>query len=130
MNIHHFIDSATDQARKTFILHVLEVGRDHADWKNADGVLLDNLHVFLTFLRHTRKLMKMDIYRYSARTIVEHMRFNSDVSDSDVTFKINNNLIPDLARMAMLAFPVLDGFFETRNGNRDVVVQAYFQEAA
>lgn len=122
MNFHHFIDSATPKAREVFIRHVLEVGRDHADWKNTDDMILSNIDVFTVFLQFTRKLVATDRHHYSARTIIEAMRFSSDVADNDVTFKINNNLAPDFSRLAMLAFPnVLDGFFETRNGNRVVV---------
>jgi hypothetical protein len=37
--------------------------------------------------------------RYSARTIIEVMRWNTDLSDSNETFKIGNNMVPGMARL-------------------------------
>lgn len=39
--------------------------------------------------------------RYSARTIVEVMRWNSDLRQHDVTFKLSNNMTPGMARLWM-----------------------------
>lgn len=54
--------------------------------------------------------------RYSARTIVEVMRWNTEIRDSSVTFKIQNNMVPGMARLWMLEngwrYP---GFFQLRD---------------
>lgn len=39
--------------------------------------------------------------RYSARTIIEVMRWNTDLRDSSVIFKIQNNMVPGMARLWM-----------------------------
>jgi len=51
---------------------------------------------------------------YSARTIIEVMRHNSMLEDSDKSFKINNMIGTPLARISMEMFPSLNGFFEIR----------------
>ena len=54
--------------------------------------------------------------RYSARTIIEVIRWNTDLHDSEKTFKINDHYTPGLARLWMAKhgkdFPK---FFELRN---------------
>ena len=39
--------------------------------------------------------------RYSARTIVEVLRWNTDLRQTDVLFKISNNMTPGMARLWM-----------------------------
>ena len=39
--------------------------------------------------------------RYSARTIIEVMRWDSDVREKKPLFKISNNMVPGLARLWM-----------------------------
>ena len=39
--------------------------------------------------------------RYSARTIIEVMRWNSDLREHTPLFKISNNMVPGLARLWM-----------------------------
>jgi hypothetical protein len=39
--------------------------------------------------------------RYSARTIIEVMRWNTDLRDTSTTFKIQNNMVPGMARLWM-----------------------------
>lgn len=51
---------------------------------------------------------------YSAVTIVEAMRWHTNIHDNDPDFKINNNWRADLARKAMLEYPELNGLFEIR----------------
>jgi len=42
--------------------------------------------------------------RYSARTIIEVMRWNSDIRQNNKLFKISNNMVPGLARLWMLKY--------------------------
>jgi len=53
--------------------------------------------------------------RYSARTIAESIRWESDLRDSNNLFKINNNWVPGMARLAMREYPKLKGFFTCRD---------------
>ena len=39
--------------------------------------------------------------RYSARTIIEVMRWDSDLREKNKLFKISNNMVPGLARLWM-----------------------------
>lgn len=51
---------------------------------------------------------------YSARTIAEVLRHNSVVRGEEGQYKINNNMIPVMARMYM-KLRKCPGFFELRN---------------
>lgn len=80
------------------------------------GWLDMNFHVYEIFERLALKIAnKRD--RYSARTIIEHMRFEDDVREmptSDHAFKLNNNSVPDMSRMFILRNPKHSELFETR----------------
>jgi len=56
---------------------------------------------------------------YSARTIAENIRWGCDIQGGG-DFKINNNHIPYLARLAMLRNEELKGFFQQRDRYYDV----------
>jgi len=61
-----------------------------------------NEHIWLQFERHARTMAdKRD--RYSARTIIEVMRWNSDLREKQgkPLFKLSNNMTPGLARLWM-----------------------------
>jgi len=57
--------------------------------------------------------------RYAARTIIEVIRWNTHLGGG-ADFKINNNHIPYLGRLAMLRNPCLADFFELRPSRHDV----------
>jgi len=63
---------------------------------------------------------------YSATTIMQHIRFHTDITinDPDAHYKINNNWTPVLSREFMAAFPEHGNFFRTRNQAR--VPQAFY----
>jgi len=73
-----------------------------------------NLHVFDEVLREIIKLKNAGQEHYSMRTIIEVLRHESAIHANDEHFKINNNIAPPLARLVMLMFPELDGFFAVR----------------
>lgn len=82
-------------------------------------ILVDNdLDLFLTFLRATKQLLRSGVTHYGARSIVEHLRFHSATSGSDITFKVNNNTAAIMARIALALFDELHAddrpFFECR----------------
>lgn len=57
--------------------------------------------------------------RYSARTIAEVLRHNAATRGADPTYKINNNVVPIMARMFMRIHSC-PGFFEVRErGEKD-----------
>ena len=52
--------------------------------------------------------------RFGAKAILEVLRWESFLTDSEKTFKINNNRAPDLARLVMDCKPELRGYFQIR----------------
>jgi len=53
--------------------------------------------------------------RFGARAILEMLRWDTMISDTDKMFKINNTYCADLSRLVMACTPELEGYFETRN---------------
>lgn len=76
--------------------------------------LADNRKIWDRFETEANKLWNRQIRHWSARTIVEFLRHETALFDSDRTFKINNNIAPDLARLYRLRYPDRADFFETR----------------
>lgn len=62
--------------------------------------LIDNQHIWDQFERHALS-MAGKRERYSARTIIEVMRWNSDIREKKKLFKLSNNMVPGLARLWM-----------------------------
>ena len=74
---------------------------DHIDSTYPAGFkqwLSENNHIFLAFKEKANE-MRMVRNHYSARTIIEQLRWNSDLSDSGSLFKINNDAIPGMAKL-------------------------------
>ena len=63
--------------------------------------LRNNQHLYDEFERRALQMARVRS-RYSARTIVEVMRWNTDLRQGpDIVFKISNNMIPGMARLWM-----------------------------
>ena len=62
-----------------------------------------NQHIWNQFEIHANT-MSAKRNRYSARTIIEVMRWNSDIREKNKLFKLSNNKIPGLARMWMIRY--------------------------
>ena len=75
----------------------------------------DNYKLYDVFaLRASEMAKRRD--RYSARTIIEVMRWNADLRDNSVTFKIQNNMVPGMARLWMQKNQQRHpGFFQLRD---------------
>ena len=63
--------------------------------------LRQNGKVYRVFEQMAMDMARSGRQRYSARTLVEVLRWNSDVRDSGVTFKINGTHVPGMARLFM-----------------------------
>lgn len=92
--------------------------REHRD-KYPEGFfhwLAENQHIWKAF-EEKAYIMAAVVgrKRYSARTIIEVMRWDSDLADKEQLFKINDHAIPGLSRLWMAKhgknFPK---FFELR----------------
>ena len=75
---------------------------------NGDGYpqgfwkwLGENEHIYTAFKIEAIRMALTGRPRYSARTIVELLRWQTDLKDSEVTFKINDHYTPGMARLFM-----------------------------
>ena len=76
--------------------------------------LIDAPIVVNRFFHEAHKIASVRSH-YSARIIIEVLRHNSALEDGDKSFKINDHIIPILARISMEMFPFLNNLFETRS---------------
>lgn len=75
----------------------------------------DNLHIFAAFCERARAMKNIGKKRYGADGIIAVVRFETELREKpEYEFKINNNYTADLARLAMVAYPELSGFFKTK----------------
>jgi hypothetical protein len=85
------------------------------------GWLEKNWHVYKEFQRRADRVWAAGRRHYSARTICEVIRHDSAIRELDGEFKINNNRVPDLARIYCEANTHHMGLFAFRtNGVRIV----------
>lgn len=78
------------------------------------GWLASNQPIYAEFERQA-KIIALFRDRYSARTIAEVIRHNSQLSEVGSEWKINNNRIPDMARLFSLRNPQHAQLFQLRN---------------
>jgi hypothetical protein len=75
----------------------------------------DNKHIYAAFKVRALEMALTGRKRYSARTIVELIRWTTDLKDSELTFKINDHYTPGMARMFMAEYShKYPDFFELR----------------
>lgn len=63
--------------------------------------LKKNEHIYRAFKAKALSMAMTGRKRYSARTIVEVLRWNSDLEDTEKTFKINDHYTPGMAKLWM-----------------------------
>ena len=80
------------------------------------GWLAANKPIYAEFERQSLMIASRRDH-YSSRTIAEVIRHNSQLAESGSVWKINNNRIPDMARLFSLRHPQHAGFFELRNSD-------------
>lgn len=79
-------------------------------WLNA------NRHIYTEFEKRALAMAKTGRKRYSARTIVEVMRWETDLQDSDKQFRINDHYTPGMARYFLERWEkTYPGFFRLRD---------------
>ena len=57
--------------------------------------------------------------KYSARAILQRIRWHYQVDRGFREFKCNNNWTPGMARVFMKKYPMMEGFFEIRERKQD-----------
>jgi len=63
--------------------------------------LARNQRIYNEFEKQALRMALRGRKRYSARTIIEVIRWNTDLRDSGSSFKINGNQVPGMARLFM-----------------------------
>jgi len=77
--------------------------------------LHDNYVFWVAFVTKAREMSRFQKRpRFGAKAIIEIIRWDTMIQERDITFKVNNNHAPDLARLIMARFPEFDGFFSIR----------------
>lgn len=98
------------------ILNIVQHNPDQFSEEFTDWID-DNLHIWEAFEIEADRIRAMGRTHYSARTIVEYLRHNTVLADTDSTFKINDHCVPYLGRLYVLTHPDADGFFAFRKIN-------------
>lgn len=79
--------------------------------------LLANFPIWRAFEREATRLWMRGRKHYSARTIAEWIRHNTTLAEVESRWKLNNNVIPDLARLYADFYPDRADFFEFRHSD-------------
>lgn len=79
--------------------------------------------VYQEFRRLSLLLIERGFKRYGAKSIIERIRFETNLREGPrSSFKLNNNNTALYARMFMQEFPQHDGFFEVRRSRYDDIL--------
>lgn len=70
--------------------------------------------VWKLFERYALEAINSGRRHYSARTIMERVRWHAEVTTKGGSFKLNNNHVPYYARLFIQTHPEHADFFETR----------------
>jgi hypothetical protein len=73
-----------------------------------------NPHIYREFKKLAYEMKATGRERYSARTIIEVMRWHYDLRTEGDVFEINDNFTPLYVRMLIHFHPEFSGFFELR----------------
>ena len=81
----------------------------------------DNPHVYTLFCRFTLQAIAAGRGRYSARMIIERIRWHTTIETSSHDYKINGNHVPFYARLFERDHPAHRGLFERRRAVADAL---------
>lgn len=70
--------------------------------------------IFQLFAKYAYEMRKTGRKKYSAKTIMERIRWHCDVQERGQEFKINNSYTAMYARLLVHKIPEFSGFFEFR----------------
>jgi hypothetical protein len=74
-----------------------------------------NEHIYAAFRVKAFQMALKGRKRYSARTIIEVLRWETDLRENKPLFKISNNMVPGMSRLFMTEYGGrYPGFFELR----------------
>jgi hypothetical protein len=75
----------------------------------------ENWHVYQAFVELAREGHRKGLRLWGAFAIINVLRWQTALRETNSHFKCNNNYAPGMARMAMRQFPELRGFFKCRD---------------
>jgi hypothetical protein len=75
---------------------------------------VDNWHLYEGFKERAFQMAATGRDHYSAKTIIQVLRFHSDLAEVDSEFKVNDKWAADFGRLFMLRHPNYQGFFKTK----------------
>lgn len=81
-----------------------------------------NPHVYQLFKRFATEALEAGRTRYSARTLIERIRWHETV-ETQGEFKVNDHVFPYYVRMLVAEDPRFDGFFQMRLADADLMRQ-------
>ena len=81
---------------------------DFLDW------MADNGHVYLAFEERANRLWDCGRTHFGAKSIVEHIRFDTAISEVGGEFKVNNTFTSSMARLYALLNPSRASLFTLR----------------
>lgn len=79
--------------------------------------IVANWHVADAFISASNKVWNVGFRHYSARTIMEVIRHRSNIREISGEYKVNNNQIPNLARLYVLLNPDRSSIFSFRSSD-------------
>lgn len=81
----------------------------------------DNPNIWEKFKKFTLEAIRSGKKNYSSKSIFERIRWETEITAKNCSFKINNNYTSDYARKFMEKFPEYKGFFRTRTKKSETV---------
>lgn len=100
-------------ARREFVL--VKVCEAQPDLRYVSTAWMrDNWAIWEAFEREANTVWAAGRRRWGARWIGEHIRRETLLAEVDGSFKVNDHIWPDLARIYLLLNPERTGFFELR----------------
>ena len=91
-----------------------------------------NPHVYEEMVKRVRALKGRGVTHYSVAPLLEVIRYfiHLEQEDPSTEFRINDHYRPWYARLIMIQEPDLDGFFELRTAEADIILKEHEEEKA
>lgn len=83
----------------------------------------ENPHIYQMFESFTLKVIATGRKYFSARAIIERMRWQTQIEDNSVTFKISDHPMPFYARLFEKNNPQYKGFFKKHRCPADEILK-------
>jgi len=100
---------------------VPDLWRSLNHWSRADQIrdefeayIAKNPGVWIMFKRYAADVKESGVQRYSARTIIERIRWHHEIEHRRADWKLNNNFTPYFARKLIREDPSYAKVFELR----------------